>query len=444
MHIVRLEAENVKILKAITIEPDPENNLVVIGGRNEQGKSSTLDAIEWALAGKAAIPGKPVRSGKKKARMVCDLGTLVVERRISQKSDILVVKRKVGERGLSRPLNSPQKILNELIGKLSFDPQEFVNLDAPQQFEMLRDLVGLDFQELNSKRRKIYDDRTEVNREVTRLKSKLEGLTLLPAVPTEEVSIAKLLAEKKSRSDHNETNKKARERINTQQEAIERSKKDIEQDEKKIRALELELARKKADLDQAISAHEQALESVKSLKDKDEAEIDQQLQELEKTNKKVRSNQEYRETKKLLTEAESTASKLTDKIQAIDDEKQTQLQEAKFPVDGLTFKDDIVMLNDIPFKQASSAAQLRVSLAMAIAKNPKLKIVLIRDGCRLDDDSIAMIAKMAKESGHQVWLERVGTGDECQVIIEEGEVAEVRRPRQPMDGDDIDLDEEDI
>ena len=54
--------------------------------------------------------------------------------------------------------------------------------------------------------------------------------------------------------------------------------------------------------------------------------------------------------------------------------------------------------------------------------NPKLKILLIRDGSLLDEDNLKMVAEMAEEEGGQLWLERVGEGKECQVIIEDGRI----------------------
>ena len=48
--INKLEIENVKRIKAVKLEPTA-NGLTVIGGRNNQGKTSVLDSIAWALGG---------------------------------------------------------------------------------------------------------------------------------------------------------------------------------------------------------------------------------------------------------------------------------------------------------------------------------------------------------------------------------------------------------
>lgn len=60
--INRLEIENVKRVKAAVIEPN-QNGLTIIGGNNNQGKTSVLDAIAWALGGNKHKPSKPEREG---------------------------------------------------------------------------------------------------------------------------------------------------------------------------------------------------------------------------------------------------------------------------------------------------------------------------------------------------------------------------------------------
>ena len=131
MKIVSLEAENVKFLKAIRIETD--GSLVVIGGDNASGKSSILDSIEYAINGATSIPSEPIRKGKKKARIVVDLGNIVVTRTFTSKGTNLTVKGKDGA-----VFGTPQSLLNELVGKLTFDPLEFSRMDVAKQAEVLK------------------------------------------------------------------------------------------------------------------------------------------------------------------------------------------------------------------------------------------------------------------------------------------------------------------
>ena len=92
-------------------------------------------------------------------------------------------------------------------------------------------------------------------------------------------------------------------------------------------------------------------------------------------------------------------------------------------MDGLGFDEDGVTYNGIPFAQASSAEQIRVSLAMAMALNPELKVLRIKDGSLLDGDAMEAIREQIVERDFQLWIERVGDADAGAVIIEDGEVA---------------------
>src|SRR3990167_10791645 len=139
MKIIQLSAENVKKLKAVEITP--EGNVVVIGGKNGQGKSSVLDSIEYVLAGKGSQCPRPVRDGEEKAVIVCTLDDLVVTRVIkTDGSNSLVVSSKDGAK-----YGSPQAMLDKLVGTLTFDPLAFSRMEPRKQLEVLKKLVGLDF-----------------------------------------------------------------------------------------------------------------------------------------------------------------------------------------------------------------------------------------------------------------------------------------------------------
>ena len=60
--INRLEIENVKRIKAVKIEPSA-TGLTIVGGNNNQGKTSVLDAIAWALGGNKYKPSQAQREG---------------------------------------------------------------------------------------------------------------------------------------------------------------------------------------------------------------------------------------------------------------------------------------------------------------------------------------------------------------------------------------------
>ena len=114
---------------------------------------------------------------------------------------------------------------------------------------------------------------------------------------------------------------------------------------------------------------------------------------------------------------------MTFELVRIDKTKAEGLAAARFPIPGLGFEDGGVSYQGVPFKQASSAEQLRVSLAMAIALNPSLRVIRIADGSLLDSDNLTLIESMAREHDFQVWIEMVDDSGERGIVIEDGAVA---------------------
>ena len=423
MKIIQLEAQNVKRLKAIEIRPD--ENVIIIGGKNGAGKSSVLDSIAYALGGKGTIPSQPVRKGEKKATIVLDLENLIVKRTMmAGGGGTLTVENKEGA-----VFKSPQAILDALVGKLTFDPLEFSKMDARKQVETLKGLVGLDFSKLENERQSLYDERTRINTDGKALKARFEGMQEYPEAPETEVSVSGLMGELKERESVNYENEKQRLMLrqgidDLKNQGIELGHLSEQITDLQVRIDELkrlETAKaKKVDITKA--SIEKAKPRIKALQDADEEEIRDQIANAETVNQQVRSNQSKKVLSEELTKKRNVSEKLTNQINQIDDSKTSQLAAAKFPVDGLSFSASEVLYNGIPFNQASSAEQLRVSVAMGIAMNPKLKVLLIRDGSLLDEDNLKMMADMAQEADAQIWLERVGKGQEVSVVIEDGEI----------------------
>ena len=151
--------------------------------------------------------------------------------------------------------------------------------------------------------------------------------------------------------------------------------------------------------------------------------MEAQLADVEATNAKIRANAAARDKQAVCAALYERYATLGDQISELDRTKARALASATFPVEGLGFDETGVTFNGVPFSQASSAEQIRVSLAMAMALNPKLRVIRILDGSLLDEDSMRMVADAAKDGGYQVWIERVSDSSESAIVIEDGEVA---------------------
>jgi hypothetical protein len=418
LHIVSLEVHNVKRIRALRIRPN--GSTVLIGGRNEQGKSSCLDAIEMALGGAKSIPLEPVRHGARKGEIDVALGDIAtqevefkIERSLTSKGPTLVVR---GKDGIELP--SPQKLLDTLFARMTFDPFAFSRMDKDDQSVLLKKLVGLDFTDLEAARAKAYAERTEVNKEVKRLQAVIKSGEFYPEAPKQPVNVAAL-------TEKLQVHRNAVGSRNTLKALIDQDRAKLGFIDEQIAKLERELAEAKIRREQqvkVIAAAEEALPPEPAPVD----DVQHQLSTAEATNAKVRANAERMKLEKELDAKITEAEDLSGAIASIDAEKAELLAKAKFPVDGLSFDDDGAgpMLNDVPLAQASQAAKLRLSVAIGAALNPRIKVMLIREGAFLDDNSLQLLSELAEQHGCQCWVERVGTGDKAAIIIEDGEIVE--------------------
>jgi DNA repair exonuclease SbcCD ATPase subunit len=400
--IIRLATTNYKVLKAVEIVPDPNGNLVIIAGKNGQGKTSALDSITAALGGvNAKTTPKPIRDGEDRAEIVLETEELVVTRRFTASGSTLTVKSPDGA-----VYPKGQAKLDDLLGKLSLDPLAFTQLSDRDQLATLLDLVDLpfDLDKLAAERKDIFERRTDANRKVKELTARADLYVDTPAdLPDEEVSVGNLIADYRAGQELNAHIAAADQAVFSWQSKVDRLK------------AELEVAQDA--LDKASDRSASAPDAV------DLDAIQARIDSAETVNAEVRHHKTGEAVRADLALWQQAVSELKDAIAEIDKQKADGLAKAVFPGGlPLGFDETGILLNGIPFRQASGAEQLRASLAMAIALNPKLRVIRIADGSLLDTDNLALVEAVAKENDFQVWIEMVGDGDGRGIIIEDGSV----------------------
>jgi len=418
MKIINLKAENIKRLSAVDITP--EGNVVVVGGKNAAGKTSVLDSIAYALGGKGAIPKKPVKKGKEKAKVIADLGDITVTRTFTQSGGTnLVISNKDGAR-----YPSPQSILDRLTGKISFDPMQFLSMKADEQKVTLRQLIGVDFTEIDGDISTVYDLRKGLNVKIKADKARLEGMPFHEDEP-ERIDTEELVKEVGRIADNNKAVDNLEHKIESAESRIEMAEDSIEGYQKQISDIQDEIARLKARQKVLRAEVKNYEDRIGKLGDKQDPQpVMRQVKEAERNNLKVVENNNYRIARNQIANDEQAATEYTNTLEQLRQKKDKMISDAKFPVEGLGFDEDGVTFNGLPLDQASLAEQIRVSVAMGIALNPKLKILLIRDASLLDEDNLKILMDMAETEDAQLWIERVGEGDEVSVIIEDGAVKE--------------------
>ena len=212
MKIVELRAENVKRLTAVQIRPD--GNLVEITGRNGQGKTSVLDSIYWALAGTRSHQSKPIRDGADEARIELDLGAMIVKRRFGQADTGNVTTQLTVESAEGARYSSPQKMLDSLLGSLTFDPLAFSRAAPREQWKTLSEFVtGIDFDEVERKNQRDYDARRQVNREAKEQRAAAAAIDVADDAPAEPVVVRQIAEElQKAQAENDRQASTARDR----------------------------------------------------------------------------------------------------------------------------------------------------------------------------------------------------------------------------------------
>jgi DNA repair exonuclease SbcCD ATPase subunit len=423
--IVQLQTENVKRLKAVNITP--EGNIVEITGENGNGKSSVLDSIFWAFAGQKEIQAQPIRKGTDKAKTEVNLGGLVIRRTFNRQDDgsfttAIVVETEEGAR-----FQKPQDILNRMVGDLSFDPLEFTRKKPADQFDILKDFVpGFDFTAEARERKRAFDARTDVNRRIRDLKSQAAGISVPAGTPDDEIDVSALTDELQAVGNFNadiETRKGNRQRVSDEADRLDIAAKHLDERAIELRRQADELDEQAAEKRLAAQKNRERLAEASALPDpKDPSVVRAKIDEANSTNVAVRLKKQLDFLIAQVAVLEIEAADHSKAIDESDVRKSDAIAKAEMPVPGIGFGDGCVMLNGVPFEQASSAEQLRAAVGLTMAANPRLRVILIRDGSLLGTEAMRILSEMATTHDFQVWVETVESHRPGAIIIEDGMV----------------------
>ena len=421
MKIISLKAENFQNLQCVEITP--EGHMVQLTGKNGAGKSSVMDAICAALQGADAAKTQPIRQGETRAEIVATTEKWIAKRVFTEKGSRLLLTTPDG----SAEFKSPQTLLDAVWGDLSFDPLEFLALKPREQKDLLAKLAGLDLEDLDLKRKALYDERRQVNREAAEKEMCFRGLVEAygPLEPiAEPPSIADLVKTKDALTreiyDREAIEHDAKDNMAAMEDAVEAL------NEAKARLVQLEReAYEISERRRALQGeHAESLE----LRRVELKEIQRMLEAADETAKTVAMKRERaRELEDAQTrwdDAQSRSEELDQKIKDFDLSRQAQLEAATFPLPGLSLDNGVVLYEGVPLNQVSTGQAIRVSFAIAMALNPSLKVIFIRNGSNLDSDGLRLIASLAEERDYQVWVERVDETGTVGIYLEDGTIVE--------------------
>ena len=403
-----LEVENLKRVQAVTLTPSP-SGLTIMGGGNGQGKTSVLNSIMWALGGDRYRPDNYRRegaSGPTRIKLTLSNG-LVVER--SGKNGALKVTDPAGVR-------HGQQLLNDFVAELALNLPKFLQSSEKEKADTLLQIIGVGPQllKLEQEHSRLYQERLYTGQEQRKAAAHAESLPEVPGAPEEEISPMELIQKQQAILLQNEENRRKRNRLEQMQRERESIQEQIDLLTDQLRTLDADLATARTD--------------AADLEDRSTAELEENLRNIEETNKAVRINAAKRQAQQRSEALDRKYRELSESLVRVDNEKKALLEGADLPLPGLSVEEGKLLYKGQPWNNMSGSEQLIVATAIVRKLNPKCGFVLLDKLEQLDLDTLGRFGRWLEREGLQAIATRVSTGNECSIIIEDGMAQQAQAP----------------
>lgn len=416
--IMALEAENVKRIKAVALTPAP-TGLTLVGGNNNQGKTSVLDALAWALGGEKFRPDAAVREGAvAPAHLKVKLSNgVVVERK--GKNSSLTVTDPTGRR-------SGQQLLNAFVEPLALDLPRFMDASDKEKADILLRIIGIgdDLQTRDREIKALYDKRTFTGQLAQQKKNFAEELIYYPDAPEGPVSASDLIRRQQAILARNGENQRLRQNLA----GLEEKARVLADRRTQLEQTLALLVKEQAEVNESLST---ARKSAENLQDESTAELEASIRDIEETNRKVRANCEKSRAADEAARYASEYDKLTEAIAQKRADRMALLNGADLPLPGLSVEDGLLTYQGRHWKDMSGSDQLRVAAAIVRRLNPDCGFVLLDKLEQMDMTTLNEFSRWLETEGLQAIATRVSTGSECQIIIEDGMVKGADTPSEP-------------
>lgn len=422
--ITALEAENVKRIKAVAFAPSP-TGLTLVGGNNNQGKTSVLDALAWALGGDRFRPDAAQRDGAiAPAHLKVTLSNgVVVERK--GKNASLTVTDPTGRR-------SGQQLLNAFVEPLALDLPRFMDASDKEKADILLRIIGIGA-ELHTRDLEIkglYDKRTFTGQLAAQKKHFAEEMISYPEAPDEPVSASELIRQQQDILARNGENQRLRAQYAELEQQVQQCVDELKRTRERIATLQQLADELDAKHTKLFNQRETARKTVSQLQDESTAELEASIRDVEETNRKVRANLEKARAEDEAAQYASDYDKLTGQIEDKRAERMALLNGADLPLPGLSVEDGVLTYKGKHWRDMSGSDQLRVAAAIVRRLNPDCGFVLLDKLEQMDMTTLQEFSAWLEAEGLQAIATRVSTGSECQIIIEDGMVKDAVPPEE--------------
>lgn len=402
-----LELENVKRVKAVKLEPTA-SGLTVVGGKNNQGKTSVLDAIAWALGGAKYKPSQAQREGSLvEPQLHIELSNGMVVERLG-KNGSLKVTDPSGQKG-------NQSLLDGFISQFALDLPKFMEADKNTKAKILLQIIGVGdkLSVFDKQESELYNRRTEIGRIADQKKKYADEMIQWDGVPEEIVSAAELIQQQQEILARNGRNQELRSQVNNLEAQKALLEQRIEEAQKVLNTMHEQFA----ELMEKLSI---ANTNAKDLQDESTAELEESIANIDSTNAKVRDNLNKQRAQEEADEYKRQYGDLTTQIEEVRKSRMELLNGVEMPLDDLSVQDGELIYKGQKWDNMSGSDQLKVATAIVRKTNPQCGFVLLDKLEQMDIDTMNEFGKWLQDNNLQAIATRVSTGDECSIFIEDG------------------------
>lgn len=407
--IHQLEIENVKRVKAVKIEP-VSNGLTIVGGNNNQGKTSVLDAIAWGLGGNKYRPSQAEREGSMTPpHLHLKLSNGLIVERKGKNSDLKVIDPN-GEKG-------GQQLLNSFVEELAIDLPRFMEANNKEKAQTLLQIIGVkeELLRLEQQETEVYNKRLSIGQIADQKVKFAKEQPYFTEAPKELISASDLIQQQQLILAKNGENQRKREQVK-------QIKMQFDAEESEIARLEFQLNELKEKHIQTERDLEVAQTSTAELQDQSTAELEQNIMNIDEINRKIRANLDKDKAETDAAEYRQQYDACTTQLTEIRKNKTALLENADLPLPGLSVSDGELTYNGKKWDNMSGSDQLRVSTAIVRKLKPDCGFILLDKLEQMDTETLEDFGEWLEQEGLQAIATRVSTGEECSIIIEDGYV----------------------
>lgn len=449
-HLVRLKVNGFQRIEAAELAFDG-SGFVEVTGRNRAGKSALIRSIWTAFGGKKV--SRPIKDGEDEAQIELEADLdgrkLIIRRKWKRRDNgdlAETLKVLLDDTNVSKP----QAFLSSLLSEISFDPMAWCNLGRGnpemrrKQAQELAKGLGLKLPAsvstiatkagqsplpvdaddpigiLNLLDSAIRDQRKRANGDAEREEAKAEALSEFEAVRKPDIaSIQVKLTENAATAQRRAT---ADEQVRSAGDLVGEAQRQIAHLKERLAGWHDSLGEREVSLAAATDAV--GLCPTSGLIGDEARELQGELADAGAKDVQFRKWRERVALEESAKGLHENWQVLDDAVKAVLAAREEMLAGADLP-SGLTFDPagDGLLFHGRPFPaSASSEETITVSIAVAAATHPTLKLLRIEDGDRLDAEHFAALDRELKARGMTALVEIVDESAERGIVISDGRV----------------------